>query len=43
MKKYINPEMMMIVVEKEDILTLSAGDNGIANDFGYDQLFPSND
>lgn len=40
MKKYMNPEITMITVEAEDILTLSFGENGVANDLGYDALFP---
>ena len=43
MKKYVNPEIQMIALNAEDILTLSGGEIGNANDLGYNELFPNAD
>ncbi len=41
MKTYVNPEMMLIDLANEDILTLSGGENGSSSNVKYDEFFPN--
>ena len=40
MKHYVNPEMSVITLVNEDILTVSGQEKGNATPVGYEELFP---
>ena len=39
MKNYVNPELKVIILATDDILTMSGQDNGDAALIDYDSLF----